>query len=256
MTRRPIPKRKLKKSRTFSKTRVAAIRDELRQNVSGMFLEGATVQETAKACGITCERVRELMDEATDLFKRKCAKDILEHRAIELAKIDHLEREAWKAWHSSKLPQTCEVYKCTDLDDVEEVVAADAPKADASEEVTNRVGKMLRAAAKLGVQVNARKRPGKKQEFREEVYEEAAMYRQLANEIEFRKQTRDGNPVFMSIITKCQERRAALLGLDEAKRWAGLLEFRVAGVAQEELDRQMIELVAEQLAAVLHPSEN
>lgn len=256
MTRQSkIKKQSLPRARSLSAARNAAIKDEQRQRACDMFLKGATLQETAARLGITNERVRELLDEATDLWKRKAAKDMIEYRAIELAKIDLLESTAWKAWRRSKRDQVSESYKCTNPTDAKGDESPEAKDKKAAD-LTAEVAKMLRQAAKIGVKVNAKKRLGKKPEFRDEVYDEAALWRKLANEIEFKKQTRDGNPVFLSIIIKCQERRAEMLGLDEAKRFAGLLEFRVAGSAQEELDRQMLELVAERLSAAVQPSGN
>jgi predicted XRE-type DNA-binding protein len=234
-----------------------ALKDRQRAIAARMLTKGALQHEIAAKLGVGIARVKELLDEAMDSWKRDATKDMLEYRAIELAKIDLIERTAWKAWHRSCKPQASVSYNLDGSTKSEDGSTKDAEKEDAKD--AKMVAEAIKAAARLGIHLVSKKPSSSKRRgggLGRDEYDESAMLRQIVNGMQFTQRTREGNPAFISIIIKCQERRATMLGIDESKRFSALLEFRVAGAERDEVDRQMIELVAQRMASVLKPTAN
>ncbi len=75
--------------------------EETRQQVARLYVQGASQAEIQQQTGLSLEALRGVIRE---ILKRWCESNLIEFdtaRARELAKIDHLEREAWRAWERS-----------------------------------------------------------------------------------------------------------------------------------------------------------
>lgn len=80
-----------------SRQRVA----ERRVHVAKLYLEGKTQQEIADTFGINQSSVCRDLEAIRKMWRESAVADIGERQEIELAKIDHVEEQAWKAWNQS-----------------------------------------------------------------------------------------------------------------------------------------------------------
>jgi hypothetical protein len=81
-------------------------REHARTVVAQRVLQGYTHGEIAKELGISDSMVGLYLKELRQRWRASSLRDFDEARAIELAKIDNLEREYWESWERSKRPKT------------------------------------------------------------------------------------------------------------------------------------------------------
>jgi len=74
---------------------------ERRKRVSDMYLAGMWQVEIAKEVGVTQGQVSQDLSVLRRLWQQSALVNIDKVKSKELAKLDRLENEYWKAWHSS-----------------------------------------------------------------------------------------------------------------------------------------------------------
>ena len=67
-----------------------------------LYLAGNSQREIAERVGVTQQQVSLDLEEIRGRWSHAAEGALLEARAQELAKLDHLERTAWEAWDASK----------------------------------------------------------------------------------------------------------------------------------------------------------
>src|SRR5262245_54441350 len=74
---------------------------ERRQRVAAMYVRGASQMAIAAEVGVTQATVSTDLKAIRELWLKSMIRDFDQAKAIELAKLDHLESEAWKGWERS-----------------------------------------------------------------------------------------------------------------------------------------------------------
>lgn len=92
------------KGRAHNKKNKDYILLERRMRVARLYCEGRTQSEIAKAVGIGMGTVSEDLAKIREYWLSLMMVDFDERKSTELAKIDHLEETAWRAWRRSVRP--------------------------------------------------------------------------------------------------------------------------------------------------------
>lgn len=77
---------------------------ERRQRIARLYLQGLTQHEIARQVGLTQAAVSLALTACRRYWQEESKRDFEEKLALELAKLNELEREAWDAWRSSRDP--------------------------------------------------------------------------------------------------------------------------------------------------------
>lgn len=72
-----------------------------RQRVSELYLQCESMAEIGRQIGVTATTVYRDICWAREQWRARCADAVETHKQRELARIDHLEVEAWRAWKRS-----------------------------------------------------------------------------------------------------------------------------------------------------------
>jgi len=75
--------------------------DERRKRVAELYLSGKWQSEIGKELGVTQQQISHDLQILRRLWQQSALINIDKIKAKELAKIDRLENESWKAWHAS-----------------------------------------------------------------------------------------------------------------------------------------------------------
>lgn len=157
-----------------------------RARVAKLYCEGYTAAEVAEQIECSPTTVHSDLKEIRALWLSLLHKDFDEVKAEQLAKIDHLESEAWKAWDESKKPAETEQTK-------------------------------VERAIKVTVKKDANGKPYKS---------EGTKLVPLSEHYTKTSQGRSGDPRFLQIVDNCIDRRLKILGLmDENKVTQVILSF-------------------------------
>lgn len=87
-------------------TRTEIQRDADRLKTASLYLMGKTQAEIAKAIGVSRTQISYDLAAIRDDWRERAARDFDAHVAEELARLDELERTAWKAWEESRRQRT------------------------------------------------------------------------------------------------------------------------------------------------------
>jgi hypothetical protein len=105
---------------------------ERRRRVAALYLENKTQGEIARALSVNQSTVSRDLEAVGQEWLAAAATDLGARKAEELAKLDHLEREAWEAWDRSQRPAVTETEQRTDApaptgEDVARATSSSAP---------------------------------------------------------------------------------------------------------------------------------
>lgn len=100
----------------------AAIR---REQIAGLYLTGRSQLSIAQELGVTQQCISQDLKRLHATWEASALANIDAKKALELAKIDQVEREAWQAWTRSQQPREI---RLTDTTKGGEVILADGTK--------------------------------------------------------------------------------------------------------------------------------
>lgn len=80
----------------------AHARHERRHRISELYLRGMTQHEIAREVGVTQQQVSYDLKVIRRALDKQAVENLDEHRRLELARINDLQREYWQAWQESK----------------------------------------------------------------------------------------------------------------------------------------------------------
>lgn len=80
-------------------------REERRRQVGTLYLQGFFQSEIAQRLGVTQQQISYDLKQLHQRWYHASVEDIAARKALELQKIEVIEREAWAAWERSKKPR-------------------------------------------------------------------------------------------------------------------------------------------------------
>lgn len=245
-------------------------RDFIRAEAARLYLKGFLAIEIARELGLSRMYIMDCLNEAREIWRQTASADAYEARCLELAKIDALEHEYWIAYEQSKRKKLSRSIKYESgqedafgqddgtsesagaLQSTDDPSVIEIPLPEQTPE------SILAKAAEVGVNANIKCRD---KGATRHMISEAAQWQRLAHlvatEVTIKKDARpEGNPVFLAGIQWCIDARTKIKGLAAAQEIKLGGELRVAGVSPEQVDQQMLGILAERLRTVQLPQKN
>jgi phage tail sheath protein FI len=121
----------------------------LKASIANLRLRGESYEAIAQKLGITPSYARTLYGRAIKEWRARALADVAEHRGLELAKLDEVEREAWKALERVKQGLTAETQTVVNLHGQNGTIEKRTVKVSSPSDILNILLKCMDIRAKL-----------------------------------------------------------------------------------------------------------